>query len=178
MIRICAAYSEAELSLVLRQLKIKHLEGADGAIIPLLDECCVNECFTRNEIVRAARERPAVDDRHRQSRFGSLAPDSFARPKKRTHNSSLELLGAGNDIHDHGNGIISPATKRQKIDLKEIEREIDPDVPLQSREKDVALNQGSQPLNAPHESSSYVIADSQQSPDRTRKLHPTHVQPL
>ena len=119
-----------------------------------------------------------MDDHHRQSRFGSLAPDSYARPKKRAYNSSLELLGAGNHIHDRVNGIIDPATKRQKVDPRDVDQEIDPDRPLQSREKEIALNHGSRPLNAPHESSSYVVADSQRSPNRTRKLHPTHVQRL
>ena len=170
-------YSEAEFSLIFRQLEIKHLEGADGAVIPLLDEWCVNQCFTPNEIVRVAREHPAVDDRHRLSRFGSLAPDSSARPKKRTHNSSLELLGAGNHIHDRRNDIVVPAAKRQKIGLEDVERDIDPDRPLQSREKEIALNQGSEPLNVLHESSSYVVADSQRSLNGTRKLYTTPVQP-
>ena len=173
----CVAYSNAKITPILR-LEIKHLETADGAVILLLDEWCVSQCYARNEIVRVARESPIVDGHLHQSRAASLAPGSFARPKRRRTDSSFESPRVSNQIYDGRNAIAIPATKRQKTDRKDTEREIDPDTPLQSREKEVALTEEVQPLNAPRVSSPFVVADSQRSPNGIRKLHPNHIRLL
>ena len=141
-------------------------------MIPLLDEWFVDQCFTDGEIVRVARFPPQAHEYPGQTRYASLAPDSSARPKKRSHPSLLGSAITKSYGYDIENGINSPVIKRQRIDRGgDTQGEVDPDRPIQSRELETSVEEVAQSSIVPQPPSSYVIADSQKSPRKNSKCY-------
>lgn len=81
-----------------RTLKIKHLESDFGDILDLDD--MVEDVFddrspngdNRTSIVKVARYPPDPNELRYSARFGSLLPESTARPKKRSIEQANERL--------------------------------------------------------------------------------------
>ena len=95
-------------------------------------------------IVRVVRFPPDRDELNNPQRFGSIMPESFARPQKRllsntqpTIQSSLREMAI---LEDHetsqfGDGY-GRAVKRQRLQDATTSRRFDPDRPVRSRERD------------------------------------------
>ena len=116
--------------LSIRKLKIKHLESDYGEILDLTDS--VGDVFddrapsgeSRTSIVRVACHPPDPYGLRTAARFGSLMPESSARPKKRSMEvspleSMLHTLPPLSSIEDwdsqQSSVTLGGANKRQKM---------------------------------------------------------------
>ena len=151
-----------------RKLDIKWLEDGYGGILD--GNCTVDECFedraggkvdTKDFTVRVIRAPPdpaELPDTPNQTRSGSLAPNSSARPRKR---SAITLSGIETGDHDYTqlNGSGEPPNKRQRLENQPTQDIPDPDQPILSKERDLDEPNAALANSIGH--TSFSIPDSQ-----------------
>ncbi|MCJ1432080.1 hypothetical protein MMC27_001436 [Xylographa pallens] len=117
--------------------------------------------------VLAIRFPPLPEELHTSARFTSVAPESSARPYKRSRDELQQpaasvRYGFSNMRHEYVS-----TNKRQRISNGGREGTFDPDRPIRSRERDLPTIDADTYRSTRQDASDYIIADSQQSPRRT-----------
>ena len=159
------------------------MEDTVGAIFD--DRADFPEKWSFNEVLPTSivQVYRSLDDQRnsRALRFGSLMPDSSARPQKRSHPISPQSPPRGPRTlasieESHGsrangiNGISWPPNKRQRTHEADVNRRFMMDQRLRSMEHQAEeLNQVSQGLGT--QGSVHQVLDSQVSPVRNRTLN-------
>ncbi|MCJ1286901.1 hypothetical protein MMC26_006247 [Xylographa opegraphella] len=154
------------------KLRVRYLQTEYGALMSVLDP--VGMHFPRRNgqeperpfTVLAIRFPPLPDELQHAARFTSVAPESSARPYKRSRDelqrsATLNRYGL---MHMHHENTFT--NKRQRISNSR-EGTIDPDRPIRSRERDLPTIDADTYPSTRQNASNYMIADSQQSPHRT-----------
>ena len=119
--------------------------------------------------VLAIRFPPLPEELQSSARFTSVAPESSARPYKRSRDEPQQpaastRYGFINMHHEY-----LSTNKRQRISNGGREGTFDPDRPIRSRERDLPTRDTDTYRSARQDASKCIITDSQQSPHRTRK---------
>ncbi|MCJ1405219.1 hypothetical protein MMC11_008446 [Xylographa trunciseda] len=152
------------------RLKVRYLQTEYGALMSVLDP--VGMHFPKRNgqeperpfTVLAIRFPPLPEELQNSARFASVAPESSARPYKRSRDD-LQHTAAANqhgfmNLHQ-GSGF---ASKRQRLNSGGGEAMFDPDQPIRSRERDLPTIDADAYRSTRQDASNYIIADSQQSP--------------
>ena len=160
------------------ELRIKWLEDDDGNA--LRGHLRVGEAFRESRdisdrTVKVVRLPPTERDLSNPERFASIAPESTARPQKRTHlqqqivrNSLRDLVNAEDwSVHTPRDGY-EPAYKRQKTGDVGLGGNPDRDQPLPSSEgaEEVIFQRSG--LRISQHAPAHQVDDSQRSPARKR----------
>ena len=115
-------------------------------------------------VIRAPPDPAELPDTPNQTRSGSLAPNSSARPRKRSANN-LSGIATGNHDYTLSNGSGEPANKRQRLEELPTQDIPDPDQPILSKEKD--LDEANTALTNSIGHTSFSIPDSQNDDSAT-----------
>ncbi|MCJ1386003.1 hypothetical protein MMC17_009128 [Xylographa soralifera] len=155
------------------KLKVRYLQTEYGALMSVLDP--VGMHFPRRNgqepdkpfTILAIRFPPLPEELQNSARFTSVAPESSARPYKRSRDE-LQQAAASNRhgyINMHNGNVF--ANKRQRLSNGGREGTFDPDRPIRSRERDLPAMDVKIYRSTRQDASNYIIADSQESPRRT-----------
>ncbi len=164
--------------LMFRPLEIDRLlDGFDGllelkfTVGDIFDDRGANLSIS-NSVVKVVQAQPQRTEEYLSRRYESIAPDSTARPQKRplgsngrSGGSSLREIIRPEDIELEGrsNGY-ARANKRQRMEGYERNREVDPDRPIISRERDQVEIFSQRSWADRDRSPVQLVEDSQRSP--------------
>ena len=145
----------ADGSMGYRRLRIKYLQDHYGSVLDttetvgnIFDDRTGGAELNATSIVHVVRFPPDRDQSRNPQRFGSITPESFARPQKRLLSdtqpnirSNLRDMAIPEDLDASqvGNAYGRPV-KRQKLQDTTESGSLDPDRPICSRECDYEEN--------------------------------------
>ena len=145
----------ADGSLEHRRLRIKYLQDHYGSVLDttetvgdIFDDRTGGAELNATSIVRVVRFPPDREELNNPQRFGSIMPESFARPQKRLFSNTQPAIWsncrevalpedseAGQASDGYGREV-----KRQRLQDATTSRSFDPDRPVRSRESDRGEN--------------------------------------
>lgn len=141
----------ADRSMGQRPLRIKYLQDHYGSVLDttetvgdIFDDRTGGVELNSTSIVRVVRFPPNRGELNDPQRFGSIMPESIARPQKRllsnTQSTVRSKLGEMAIPEDLGlsemDNSYDRAVKRQRLEVATASRRFDPDRPIRSRERD------------------------------------------
>lgn len=175
----------ADESMGHRQLRIKYLQDHYGSVLDttetvgdIFDDRTGGVELNATSIVHVVRLPPNREELNNPQRFGSIMPESLARPQKRVFNntqptvrSNLREMAIPEDLEPSEiDDSYGRAVKKQRLEDAAASRRFDPDRPVHSRERDrgeTPQRRLSPVRQAPY---SQFLQDSQR-PLATRRKH-------
>lgn len=166
----------ADESMRHRRLRIKYLQDHYGSVLDttetvgdIFDDRTGGAELNATSIVRVVRFPPDREELNNPQRFGSIMPESFARPQKRLFSNTQPTVGsnlkemaipenleARKMVDSYGRAI-----KRQRLQDATASTRFDPDRPVHSRERDLGETPQRRPSSI-RQASISQLEDSQQ----------------
>lgn len=146
-----AAMCAADRSMGQRPLRIKYLQDHYGSVLDttetvgdIFDDRTGGVELNSTSIVRVVRFPPNRGELNDPQRFGSIMPESIARPQKRLlSNTQPTVRGIHGEMAipedlelSEMDNSYDRAVKRQRLEVATASRRFDPDRPIRSRERD------------------------------------------